>query len=116
MSAAAAFHLMPCDGRQSGHLCIPALTVCSTGPLPRSARAAAFAMLHNPGLLALQGGKEAARSNEILHRLIVEAIEDVAPEVGSYSSGSRHILELRVLQCIAAANCLDIEHFMLSPA
>jgi len=29
----------------------------------------------------LQGGKEAARSNEILHRLIVEAIEDVAPEV-----------------------------------
>ena len=28
-----------------------------------------------------QGGKEATKSNEILHRLIVEAIEDVAPEV-----------------------------------
>lgn len=36
---------------------------------------------HKPVLLTRQGGKEAARSNEILHRLIVEAIEDVAPEV-----------------------------------
>ena len=68
-------------------------------------------MLHRPALHALQGGKEAARSNEILHRLIVEAIEDVAPEVGSYSSGSRHTLELRVPQCIAAADCLDVEHY-----
>ena len=29
----------------------------------------------------LQGGKEATKSNAILHRLIVDAIEDVAPEV-----------------------------------
>ena len=30
----------------------------------------------------LQGGKEAARSNAILHRIITDAIEQVAPEVG----------------------------------
>jgi delta-1-pyrroline-5-carboxylate synthetase len=42
---------------------------------------ASLAIRSGNGLL-LKGGKEAARSNEILHRLIVEAIEDVAPEVG----------------------------------
>lgn len=30
----------------------------------------------------LQGGKEAARSNAILHKIITETIEDIAPEVG----------------------------------
>ena len=30
----------------------------------------------------MQGGKEAVRSNAILHRLIVEAIAEVAPSVG----------------------------------
>ena len=30
----------------------------------------------------LQGGKEAARSNAILHRIITDTIEEVAPEVG----------------------------------
>ena len=29
-----------------------------------------------------QGGKEAARSNAILHRIIVEAVAEVAPSVG----------------------------------
>lgn len=31
----------------------------------------------------MQGGKEAARSNAILHKIISETIEAVAPEVGS---------------------------------
>ena len=30
----------------------------------------------------MQGGKEAARSNAILHKIITQAIEEVAPEVG----------------------------------
>ena len=30
----------------------------------------------------VQGGKEAAKSNAILHRIITDAIEQVAPEVG----------------------------------
>ena len=30
----------------------------------------------------MQGGKEAARSNAILHRIIVEAVAEVAPSVG----------------------------------
>ncbi len=30
----------------------------------------------------LQGGKEAAKSNAILHKIITQAIEEVAPEVG----------------------------------
>lgn len=42
---------------------------------------ASLAIRSGNGLL-LKGGKEAQHSNEILHRLIVEAIEDVAPEVG----------------------------------
>lgn len=43
-------------------------------------------MLTGVGNEALQGGKEATHSNEILHRLIVEAIEDVAPEVTALHS------------------------------
>ena len=34
------------------------------------------------GVLACQGGKEAARSNAILHRTIVEAVAQAAPSVG----------------------------------
>ena len=33
-------------------------------------------------MIALQGGKEAARSNEILHKIIVQTIAKVAPDVG----------------------------------
>lgn len=33
-------------------------------------------------VIALQGGKEAARSNEILHKIIVQTIAKVAPDVG----------------------------------
>ena len=62
--------------------CVPAAARCvHPGPDFRCGWAAECARLHRTVLLALQGGKEAARSNEILHRLIVEAIEDVAPEV-----------------------------------
>lgn len=30
----------------------------------------------------MQGGKEAAKSNAILHEIIVDTIQEVAPEVG----------------------------------
>lgn len=33
-------------------------------------------------LLCVQGGSEAKHSNELLHRIISEAVEAVAPEVG----------------------------------
>ena len=31
---------------------------------------------------ALQGGKEASRSNALLHKIIVEAVAEAAPQVG----------------------------------
>ncbi len=36
----------------------------------------------NMGLVCAQGGSEAKHSNELLHRIISEAVEAVAPEVG----------------------------------
>jgi delta-1-pyrroline-5-carboxylate synthetase len=34
------------------------------------------------GACGRQGGKEASRSNALLHRIIADAIEEVVPEVG----------------------------------
>ena len=39
-------------------------------------------LLHSPPVWMPQGGKEATRSNALLHRLIVDAVAEVAPSVG----------------------------------
>ena len=44
--------------------------------------AAIVTIVHPPRPLPVQGGKEAARSNALLHRLIVDAVAEVAPGVG----------------------------------
>ena len=35
-----------------------------------------------PSVTVLQGGKEASRSNAVLHRIITDCIQEVQPEVG----------------------------------
>lgn len=55
----------------------------------------------------LQGGKEAARSNEILHRLIVEAIEDVAPEVPRCSPFKYNSSHIHTADCCAPDDSLE---------